>query len=109
MKKHYFLWMLLLVGILFLIPNTQVNAQASAITFTQSKDKVKVGKTIQFQATADDNSPVTYSVSDEKIATITADGKLTGQKIGSVKSNRTKRRCHCHQKGQRDRKEDCLS
>ena len=80
MKKHYFLWMLLLVGILFLIPNTQVNAQASAITFTQSKDKVKVGKTIQFQAAADDNSPVTYSVSDEKIATITADGKLTGQK-----------------------------
>ena len=85
MKKHYYLWMLLLVGILFSVPNTQVNAQASAITFTQSKDKVKVGKTISFQAAAGDNSPVTYSVSDEKIATITADGKLTGKKIGSVK------------------------
>ena len=85
MKKQYVLWITVLIGILLWMPGMRVHAQATKITFTQTKTKIKVGRSFSFQAAADDNSPVTYSVSDESIATITEDGQLTAKKTGSVK------------------------
>ena len=85
MKKQYVLWITLLIGILLWMPGMRVHAQATKITFTQTKTKIKVGRSFSFQAAADDNSPITYSVSDETIATITEDGQLTAKKTGSVK------------------------
>lgn len=85
MKKQHFLWITVLVGILLWMPVIPVRAQATKITFTQTKDKIKAGKTFTFQATTDDNSPVTYSVTDESVAMITEDGQLTAKKIGSIK------------------------
>ena len=85
MKKQHFLWITVLVGMLLWMPVIPVRAQAAKITFTQTKDKIKAGNTFTFQAATDDNSPVTYSVTDESLATITEDGQLTAKKIGSVK------------------------
>ncbi|MDD6000380.1 MAG: N-acetylmuramoyl-L-alanine amidase [Lachnospiraceae bacterium] len=85
MKKQHFLWITVLVGMLLWMPVMPVHAQAAKITFTQTKDKIKAGNTFTFQAATDDNSPVTYSVTDESLATITEDGQLTAKKAGSVK------------------------
>lgn len=85
MKKQYLLWITLLVGFLLWVPNVPVHAQTTKVTFTQTTSKIKVGKSFLFQATADDSSPITYSVTDESIAAITEDGQLTAKKMGSVK------------------------
>lgn len=85
MKKQHFLWITVLVGMLLWMPVIPVRAQATKITFTQTKDKIKAGNTFTFQAATDDNSPVTYSVTDESVATITENGQLTAKKVGSVK------------------------
>lgn len=85
MKKQYVLWITVLIGILLWIPGMPVHAQASTIAFTQVKDNLKVGNTFTFRAATDDNSPVTYSVSDESVATITEDGQFTAKTTGSVK------------------------
>ena len=89
-EKRRFLWACMVcLGFfalfLFAAPLSPIRAD-STLTITSTKTTVKAGKTLQLTAS---ESGVTWSVSNQKKATIDANGLLTANRYGKVKVTAT--------------------
>lgn len=81
------LWLILLVCVL-LVAGIAVPVQAgtgektASLSFTKSVKKLTVGKTCQFQVNT--TEPVTWSVGNEKIASVSKTGKVKAKRYGKT-------------------------
>ena len=73
-------------GTVFATADTTVPADtAGEILFTKSTTKIKAGKSYTFKASATGtDEPVTFESSNEKVAKINSQGKLTAIKVGTT-------------------------
>lgn len=62
----------------------KVKVKAQSLSLKKSKGTVLVGQTIQIKASASPNGTVKYKTSNKKVATVNADGVITGKKAGTA-------------------------